>query len=299
MTRMLSAFLCAGILVAHADRAAAQAEPPVTVPPSSEFEPLDRAMKPALDERYSVLMKRFIKMNNSTIKWMAEYGGRSLPEGSPEATEGMRQKAEIIDSLNSYTRDVVVFDTEVSRLQRHRAVADAIAGAYKNSPRGVIEDIRNGFRAIDAGNWTAARISFKDALKREPSNLGIKRLVALCDHSLTAPMPVANALEQKVPDPAATMSQTDREAYLKILSKTEDAILARDFEGRVNDFYLDYAPKHPELKLSVKTVPATATPDKKSETTIESYIKRFQDLIRLPTKENGRTKVVAIVGKRG
>lgn len=296
MTRMLPAFLCAGLLVAHTDRLAAQVEPPVTVPSLSEIEPLDRAMKPALDESYSVLMKRFITLNDATIKWMAEYGGRSLKEGSPEAVEGMRQKVEIMGALDSYTRDVIVFDTEVSHLQRHRAVADAIAGAYKNSPPGVSEDIRNGFRAIDAGNWTAARISFEDALKREPSNVGIKRLVALCDYSLPDQAPVANALERKVPDPAATMSQTDREVYLKILSKNEDAILAQDFEGRVNNFYLDYAPKHPELKLSVKTLPAAATPDKKSETTIESYIKQFRDLIRPPDKKTSKTLVTAVRG---
>lgn len=269
MRGMFSAVLCAGILIAHAGRLSAQSEPPVKVPPLSEIEPLDRTLKPALDDRYSILLKTFTTWTDSAEKWNSKYEGKPFKEGSEEARVGLEQKEQIFKALMTYDVDVGAFNRDVPALhlfsesppaRLERAVADAIAGAYRNSPPGVIEDIQNGFLAIDAGNWTVARISFKDALRRDPANVGIERLVALCDYSLTLTVP------------------------------------AKDLERGMNDFYLDYAPRHPELKLDVKTIPAAPAPVQKTESTIDSYIKGFLNLVRPPARKTGRTQVIAVRG---
>lgn len=266
---MVAALLCGGILIAHAGRLEAQSEPPMKVPPLSEIEPLDRRLKPALDERYSTLLQRFTSWTDAAIKWNAKYEGKEFKEGSEEARVGLEQKEQIFKALIIYDVDVGAFNRDVSYLHLfsetppaglQKAVGDAIAGAYKNSPPGVIDAIRNGFIAIDANNWTVARLSFKDALKRDPSNLGIERLVALCDYSLTRPAP------------------------------------ENDLQRGMNDFYLDYVPRHPELKLKVKTIPAAPIPAKKAEPAIDSYIKGFLNLIRPPAKKTGQTQVIAVRG---
>jgi hypothetical protein len=60
-------------------------------------------------------------------------------------------------------------------------VDNAIAKAYASAPPGVSDRVRKGFQAVMDREWKVAKAWFQDALNRDPSNTGLKRLVALAD----------------------------------------------------------------------------------------------------------------------
>ena len=62
-----------------------------------------------------------------------------------------------------------------------KSVEHAITTAYANAPPGVSERVRKGFQGVADGDWKVAKAWFEDALKRDPTNANLKRLVALVD----------------------------------------------------------------------------------------------------------------------
>lgn len=62
-----------------------------------------------------------------------------------------------------------------------KALDNAIASAYSSAPPGVSDRVRKGFQAVMERDWKVAKAWFQDALKRDPNNAGLKRLVALTD----------------------------------------------------------------------------------------------------------------------
>lgn len=64
-----------------------------------------------------------------------------------------------------------------------KALDNAIASAYSSAPPGVSDRVRKGFQAVMERDWKVAKAWFQDALKRDPNNAGLKRLVALTDTS--------------------------------------------------------------------------------------------------------------------
>lgn len=64
-----------------------------------------------------------------------------------------------------------------------KALDNAIASAYSSAPSGVSDRVRKGFQAVMERDWKVAKAWFQDALKRDPNNAGLKRLVALTDTS--------------------------------------------------------------------------------------------------------------------
>lgn len=62
-----------------------------------------------------------------------------------------------------------------------KSVEKAIATAYANAPPGVSDRVRKGFQAVADGDWKVAKAWFEDALKRDPGNANLKRLIALAD----------------------------------------------------------------------------------------------------------------------
>lgn len=64
-----------------------------------------------------------------------------------------------------------------------KAVDNAIATVYGDAPTGVNDRVRKGFQAVMDRDWKVAKAWFEDALKRDPGNVGLKRLVALTDSS--------------------------------------------------------------------------------------------------------------------
>jgi tetratricopeptide (TPR) repeat protein len=150
-----------------------------------------------------------------------------------------------------------------------KAMDGAITDVYRKAPAGVSERMRKGFQSVEAKDWTAARAWFQDALNRDPGNIGIQRLVALCSYT-------------KDRSPRAGLSFAD------------------DFDQSVNDFYLGYAPTHPELKLDVVVAPRAPVPApvpaKDDAGGAAAYLKRFLDLIKAPPGKKGQTAVLAVRG---
>ncbi len=64
-----------------------------------------------------------------------------------------------------------------------KALDNAIASAYSSAAPGVSDRVRKGFQAVMERDWKVAKAWFQDALKRDPNNAGLKRLVALTDTS--------------------------------------------------------------------------------------------------------------------
>lgn len=64
-----------------------------------------------------------------------------------------------------------------------KALDNAITSAYSSAPPGVSDRVRKGFQAVMDRDWKVAKAWFQDALKRDPDNAGLKRLVALADTS--------------------------------------------------------------------------------------------------------------------
>ncbi len=62
-----------------------------------------------------------------------------------------------------------------------KALNNAIAKAYASAPPGVSDRVRKGFQAVMDRDWKVAKAWFQDALNRDPTNAGLKRLVALTD----------------------------------------------------------------------------------------------------------------------
>jgi tetratricopeptide (TPR) repeat protein len=85
------------------------------------------------------------------------------------------------DGLDFTSGDPGVVDARIVPSGLPKAMDEAIAGAYKDAPAGVIDRVRKGFQAVMERDWKVARAWFEDALNRDPNNAGLKRLVALTD----------------------------------------------------------------------------------------------------------------------
>lgn len=64
-----------------------------------------------------------------------------------------------------------------------KALDKAIAGAYSSAPPGVSDRVRKGFQAVMERDWKVAKAWFQDALRLDPGNAGLNRLIALADIS--------------------------------------------------------------------------------------------------------------------
>jgi tetratricopeptide (TPR) repeat protein len=85
-----------------------------------------------------------------------------------------------------------------------KPVENAIAGAYANSPPGVSDRVRKGFQAVADRDWKVAKAWFEEALNRDPTNAGLKRLVELANAAPARTGKVATAAagqQLQMPDP--------------------------------------------------------------------------------------------------
>ena len=70
-----------------------------------------------------------------------------------------------------------------------KTVEDSIEKSFAKSPPGVGERVRKGFQALMTKDRDAAKLWFNDALKRDPNNEELKRLVDLIDYTLKCKSP--------------------------------------------------------------------------------------------------------------
>lgn len=147
-----------------------------------------------------------------------------------------------------------------------------VSQAFPTASPEVAERIRKGFQAVMNRDWNVARAWFLDAQNRDPKNIGIKRLVALTDYKIEAKEPAATV-------PAQTPVAEQEKIFQEIMEKG------------LNEFYLEYVPRHPELKMRV-----IIKPKKAEESTIETFLK---DLKKMLSRPQPKLRVTAVVAVRG
>jgi hypothetical protein len=96
---------------------------------------------------------------------------------------------------------------------------NAIATAYSSAPPGVSDRVRKGFQAVMGRDWKVAKAWFQDALNRDPTNAGLKRLVALTDSSQQPNQPPASVDARD--EPAGLGGRSEVKAAAAPPSKTK------------------------------------------------------------------------------
>jgi tetratricopeptide (TPR) repeat protein len=99
----------------------------------------------------------------------AGLGGKSKSKGTPGTPK------------SAPSGDPMVVDARNVPSGLPKALDNAIATAYSSAPPGVSDRVRKGFQAVMVRDWKVAKAWFQDALNRDPTNAGLKRLVALTD----------------------------------------------------------------------------------------------------------------------
>ncbi len=113
---------------------------------------------------------------NSTVDNRNEpagLGGKSKIKGSAATSNNSKHAS------SSPSGDPKVVDSR--RVPSGLPVAwdNAIAKAYSDAPPGVSDRVRKGFQAVMDRDWPVAKAWFEDALRRDPGNAGLKRLVEI------------------------------------------------------------------------------------------------------------------------
>ena len=96
-----------------------------------------------------------------------------------------------------------------------KAVDDAISGAYRNAPPGVIERVRKGFQAVASHDWNVARASFEDVLNHDPGNPGLKHMIVLADYSLGSRAEPPAAAASPPPAPSASPKPAEIDKFFR------------------------------------------------------------------------------------
>jgi hypothetical protein len=97
-----------------------------------------------------------------------------------------------------------------------KAVEDAISGAYRGAPPGVVEGVRKGFQAVAKHDWNVAKAWFKDALNHDPGNANLQRMIVLADYSLgDKPGATPAAAASPPPPPSAPSKQAEIDKFFR------------------------------------------------------------------------------------
>ncbi|MBI2399640.1 MAG: hypothetical protein HYV23_01015 [Deltaproteobacteria bacterium] len=102
-----------------------------------------------------------------------------------------------------------------------KALENAIATAYASAPPGVSDRVRKGFQAVMERDWKVAKAWFQDALKLDPDNAGLKRLVALADTS-QQPNKLSATVDERN-EPAGLGGKSDMNGSSALPNKTKPA----------------------------------------------------------------------------
>lgn len=234
--------------------------------------------------------KAFEKSRDEALQTIKGSGGntgiRGITTGDPEI-KGSSPSTGIRDGVTATPVSVPAEDAATLPFRQ------AIANAFPNSKPEVTDRIDKGFQLIvkpPPQDWKAAKAWFQDALNREPGNVGIKRLIALCDYTMTKPAPTPAQL----PEPPKTKTYAELEAWRQDFMARQDKIAQEQFQRSLNEFYLKEASKHPELRMKVIVKPAPPAA-KKPEMTLEQFRQNLQDFMGIPRPK----RVTAVVAVRG
>lgn len=146
-----------------------------------------RQNKVAADNMQHSIQNFAQTLNAAPVSGGLDFDGRTsgnAPEGN---SVGLDFTATVTPPGKSTTTlsfgDPMVVDARNVSSSLPKGLDDTIANAYLTSPPGVSDRVRKGFQAVMERDWKVAKAWFQDALKRDPTNVGLKRLVALTDSS--------------------------------------------------------------------------------------------------------------------
>lgn len=150
--------------------------------------------------------------------------GSSFDTGSAglkglQGSDNADQKARSQPALHT---DTSVVDARGVPSGLQKALDNAIAGAYSSAPPGVSDRVRKGFQAVMERDWKVAKAWFQDALKLDPDNAGLKRLVALADTSQQPNKQSATVDERN--EPASLGGKSDKKGSSAPPKKTKPAL---------------------------------------------------------------------------
>jgi tetratricopeptide (TPR) repeat protein len=125
-------------------------------------------------------MQQAVRSFTQTLGRVPSSGDLDFDSGKPAPSVAASTSPKAPPSTLEFG-DPRVVDTRALPPGLPKAVDDAVVGAYRNAPPGVSDRVRKGFQAVENRDWKVAKAWFEDALNRDPSNPGLKRLVQLAD----------------------------------------------------------------------------------------------------------------------
>lgn len=155
---------------------------------------LEREQAPVRDAAATANMKRAIQGFTQTLKAASSTSGLDFDSGSSgsasNAGAGSAGLAFTSQTSSGTATSAVASSTVVTSAAVDgrnvssglpQAWEDAITGAYRDAPFGVIDRVRRGFQAIQVKDQTVARAWFGGALALDPGNPRLKALIAAVD----------------------------------------------------------------------------------------------------------------------
>ena len=118
-------------------------------------------------------------LNASPMSGGLDFDGRASGTAPDTGTSGGLD----FTASESPSGDPMVVDARNVPSGLPKGLDNAIANVYSSATPGVSDRVSKGFQAVMERDWKAAKAWFQEALKGDPTNAGLKRLVALTDYS--------------------------------------------------------------------------------------------------------------------
>lgn len=156
-----------------------------------------------------------------------------------------------------------------------RDVEDAISGGYANTPPGVSDRVRKGAQAVMTKDWAVAKAWFQDALRLDPNNAALKRLVEITEYS----SPERPAATPAAPRPivASEITRPPSEAELNEYFRKRDPGEPEPVRTKQMRLYIIGMPNEEfARRLGLRTSPAEAAQeDLKERDPIYYHARRY------------------------
>ncbi len=145
-----------------------------------EVKAAEQQAKASADRMHKSIQDLAQSFNATPSSGGLDFDGRTsgnVPDGNSGGLDFIATPATPAAALPSGDPRVVDGRNVPSGLSK--PVENAITAAYQNAPPGVSDRVRKGFQAVTDRDWKVAKAWFEEALKRDPGNANLKRLVAL------------------------------------------------------------------------------------------------------------------------
>lgn len=150
------------------------------------------------------------------------------PSSSPSKSPSGKAKAKTAPH-----GDPMVVDARNVPSGLPKAMDEAIADVYRDAPAAVSDRVRKGFQAVMERDWKVAKAWFADALQRDPSNAGLKRLVAISDSASAKPSPAKPPAKLTWTPAKSTWTKRDWNVFFATGKEPLDGVLTNGTASRL------------------------------------------------------------------